>query len=161
MSSGIFRPPQKAVVTDCFTLNQARPVLCSCYIPASCSLFCSLSACWHWVFAWLCQHWSHQGVLEQCDRLGKSLRKCHHVLALLLSCVRVSAFDLCRGGAAQEDSDLSALLCVRWHRWQQRISVDLNSKFRRSAPDKWFVGGSLWRDECSGHWLKAMNGFVT
>lgn len=40
------------------------------------------------------------------------------------------------------DLDLNSLLGVGCHRWQQRINVDLNSKFR-SAADKWFVGGSL------------------
>lgn len=110
MSSGIFQPPQKAVATDGFTLNQARPVLFllhQCILQPFLLFKCLLA-----LFAWVCQHWSQQEVLEQCDRLRKSLRKCHHVLALLLSCVRASAFGLCRGGATQEDLDLNTLLCV-------------------------------------------------
>lgn len=142
MSSDIFQPPKKAAVTDGFALNQARIVLFSWH-PCILQPFLLFKEVLVGIglFAWLCQHWSHQEVLEQYDRLGRSLRKCHHVLALLLWCVRASAFGLCRGGTAQEDLDLNTLLCVGWHRWQQRIIVDLNSKFR-SAADKWFVGSS-------------------
>lgn len=63
-----------------------------------------------------------------------------------------------KGESLRVDLDLNSLLAVGCHRWQQRINVDLNSKFR-SAADKWFVGGSLWRDECSGCWLKAAHVF--
>lgn len=112
MSSGIFQHPQKAVVTDGCTLNQAWPVLFSLH-PCILQPFL-LFKCLHWagtgLFAWVCQHWSHQEVLEPCGRLGQSLRKCHLAVALLLSCVRGSALGLCRGGAAREDLGLKTLL---------------------------------------------------